>query len=100
MSMHYIAVLEDAGADHAVGVWFPDLKGCFSAGDTFDEAVANAAVSAELWLEALDGRAWPVARSLSEMRADPSFVDELSDFKGNAVFVAIPVRSVQSIAAE
>jgi len=33
---HYIAIIEDAGPDHAVGVWFPDLPGCTSAGDDID----------------------------------------------------------------
>jgi hypothetical protein len=27
---HYIAIIEDAGPDHAVGVWFPDLRRCTS----------------------------------------------------------------------
>lgn len=39
---HYVAIVEAAGADKAVGVWFPDLPGCFSAGDTMDEALLNA----------------------------------------------------------
>jgi hypothetical protein len=34
---HYIAIIEEAGPDHAVGVWFPDLPGCTSAGDDIDE---------------------------------------------------------------
>jgi HicB_like antitoxin of bacterial toxin-antitoxin system len=38
---HYIAIIEDAGPDHAVGVWFPDLPGCTSAGDDIDEALRN-----------------------------------------------------------
>ena len=39
---HYVAIIEDAGPDKAIGVWFPDLPGCFSAGDTLDEAIQNA----------------------------------------------------------
>jgi predicted RNase H-like HicB family nuclease len=39
---HYIAIIEDAGPDHAVGVWFPDLPGCTSGGDDIDEALRNA----------------------------------------------------------
>jgi predicted RNase H-like HicB family nuclease len=39
---HYIAIIEDAGPDHAVGVWFSDLSGCTSAGDDIDEALRNA----------------------------------------------------------
>jgi predicted RNase H-like HicB family nuclease len=33
---HYVAIVEDEEGK-AVGVWFPDLPGCISAGDTFDE---------------------------------------------------------------
>ena len=42
---HYVAIIEDAGPDKAVGVWFPDLPGCFSAGDTLDEAIQKCAGS-------------------------------------------------------
>ncbi len=48
---HYIAIIEDAGPDHAVGVWFPDLPGCFSAGDDLDEALRNAPEALELYAE-------------------------------------------------
>ncbi|OUI80297.1 type II toxin-antitoxin system HicB family antitoxin [Acetobacter orientalis] len=33
------------------GVVFPDLPGCFSAGDTLDEAITNASEAAALWIE-------------------------------------------------
>ena len=39
---HYVAIVEDAGPDEAVGIWFPDLPECFSAGDDIDEALQNA----------------------------------------------------------
>ena len=39
---HYVAIVEEDGADKAVGIWFPDLPGCFSAGDDLDEALRNA----------------------------------------------------------
>jgi predicted RNase H-like HicB family nuclease len=39
---HYAAIVEDAGPETAVGVWFPDLPGCFSAGDDVDAALRNA----------------------------------------------------------
>ncbi len=39
---HYVAIIEDAGPGKAVGVWFPDLPGCFSVGDDIDEALRNA----------------------------------------------------------
>jgi len=45
---HYIAIVEDAGPDRAVGVWFPDLPGCTSAGDDIDEALRNPPEALEL----------------------------------------------------
>ena len=35
---HYVAIVEDAGPEKAVGIWSPDLRACFSAGDDVDEA--------------------------------------------------------------
>lgn len=40
--MNYPIAMEHA-PDKAYGVQFPDLPGCFSAGDTLDEAIFNAA---------------------------------------------------------
>ncbi|WP_343210844.1 type II toxin-antitoxin system HicB family antitoxin [Ancylobacter lacus] len=45
---HYIAIVEDAGPTTAAGAWFPDLPGCFSAGDDLDEALRNAAEAVAL----------------------------------------------------
>jgi len=44
---HYVAIVEEEEGK-AVGVWFPDLPGCISAGDTLDEAVTNAAEALKL----------------------------------------------------
>ena len=86
----YVAIVEDAGPGRAIGVWFPDLPGCFSAGDTLDEAMANAPAAVALYAEALEeqGRLLPPARSLSVLKADPAFV---ADAKGNMVaLISIP----------
>ncbi len=49
--MRYPIAIE-AGSDAAAfGVVVPDLPGCFSAGDTLDEAVENAREAIELWIE-------------------------------------------------
>jgi predicted RNase H-like HicB family nuclease len=79
---HYVAIIEDAGPDHAIGVWFPDLPGCFSAGDTLDEALASAPEAVALWLEELDkdGRAIPRARTPSELKADPEIAAEMANY--------------------
>ncbi|MGL5117216.1 MAG: type II toxin-antitoxin system HicB family antitoxin [Beijerinckiaceae bacterium] len=100
MATHYIAVIEDAGPNRAHGVWFPDLPGCFSAGDTLEEALANAPEAAGLWLEVLAKAQWPRARTQSELRADALVADEIRDFGDNVVFVAVPVSTAHSVAAE
>lgn len=79
---HYVAIIEDAGPDFAVGVWFPDLPGCISAGDTLDEALANAPEAVALWFEDIeeDGRTVPRARTPSELKADPEIAAEMSKY--------------------
>jgi predicted RNase H-like HicB family nuclease len=83
---HYVAIVEDAGPDKAIGVWFPDLPGCFSAGDTMDEALVNAPEAIQLYAEALErnGRHLPRGRPLAELKGDPLFAEEV---QGNLVAV-------------
>jgi len=78
---HYVAIIEEGGTAHATGIWFPDIPGCFSAGDTLDEAMANAPEALRLHLDALiaDGQQAPPARSLSELKADPAFAEDVSN---------------------
>jgi predicted RNase H-like HicB family nuclease len=90
---HYVAIIEDAGPDKAVGVWFPDLPGCFSGGDSIDEALRNAAEAVALYAEALakDGRPLPVPRSIATLRNDPAVAPDLRDH-----MVALVSSSVDS----
>lgn len=59
--MRYPVMLEAGDAATAWSVAFPDLPGCFSAGDTLDDAMAGAEEAAAAWIDAaLDaGRAIP-----------------------------------------
>lgn len=76
---HYIAIIEDAGPDEAVGLWFPDLPGCISGGDDVDEALENAPEALALYAQELiaDGRQLPPPRTLAELEANPEVADEL-----------------------
>ncbi|MET0632595.1 MAG: type II toxin-antitoxin system HicB family antitoxin [Xanthobacteraceae bacterium] len=78
---HYVAIVEDAGPDKAIGIWFPDLPGCFSAGDDVDEALRNAEEALALYAEAeaKEGRDLPVPRTLSALREDPAAASDLRD---------------------
>ena len=70
---HYVAIIEDAGPDEAVGLWFPDLPGCISGGDDVDEALENAPEALAFYAQELiaDGRQLPPPRTLDELKADP-----------------------------
>jgi predicted RNase H-like HicB family nuclease len=73
--------------DSAVGVVFPDLPGCFSAGDTYDKAIANAHVALQLYAEAerSAGRQLPKPRTFEALYRDPEVREEAS----GAPFVGI-----------
>jgi len=75
---HYVAIIEDAGPDRAIGVWFPDLPGCTSGGDDLDEAMRNALEALELYAES-HGKPLPRARTLTELRADPEIAGDIRD---------------------
>ncbi|KAF0165409.1 MAG: hypothetical protein FD157_1396 [Rhodocyclaceae bacterium] len=109
--MKYPIAIEAGDADHAFGVVVPDLPGCFSAGDTLDEAIDNAREAIELWLETVidDGGAVPEARPIAEHQANPEFagwiwavvsVDlaSLSD-KAERVNITLPARVLRRIDA-
>lgn len=75
IAVKYPIAIEAGDAAHAFGVVVPDLPGCFSAGDTLDEAFANAKEAIELWLETVidDGAPLPAPRPIAEHQANPEF---------------------------
>jgi predicted RNase H-like HicB family nuclease len=75
--MRYPIAIEPGNDTTAFGVIVPDLPGCFSAGDTLDEAMANAEEAAAAWVDAaLDaGAAIPIPSSLDALRLVPEYAD-------------------------
>ena len=73
--MRYPIAIEIGSDVTAYGVVVPDLPGCFSAGDTLDEALTNAEEAAVAWIETtLDaGGAVPSPSSLEAVRANPEY---------------------------
>jgi predicted RNase H-like HicB family nuclease len=73
--MRYPIAIEPGTDRTAFGVIVPDLPGCFSAGDTLDEAVAGAEEAAAAWVDAaLDaGHAIPAPTSLEAVRRQPDY---------------------------
>ena len=62
--------------DSCYGISFPDVPGCFSAGDTMEELMVMAREALDLHLE---GETAPPARSFEELRDDPVFVEAFED---------------------
>jgi len=91
------------------GVTVPDLPGCFSAGDTFDEALDSVREAIELHLEGLivEGGDVPVPRAIAAHRANPDFADgvwaavdiDVSRYEGKAeeINITIPRRLLVKI---
>jgi predicted RNase H-like HicB family nuclease len=76
----YIALVHK-DKDTSYGVSFPDVPGCISAGDTFEQAIDNAAVAlvGHLAVMEADGDPIPKARSLEELKRDAEFVEDSVD---------------------
>ena len=73
--MKFIIAIEPGTETTAWGVSVPDLPGCFSAGDTMDEAMENARQAIDQYVEIMieDGAAIPSARTLALLQADPAY---------------------------
>ena len=93
------------------GVTVPDLPGCVSAGDTFDEALESVREAIELHLEGLieEGGDVPVPHAIAEHRANLDFADgvwaavdvDVSRYEGKAekINITIPRRLLVKIDA-
>ena len=73
--MKFPIAIEPATKNTAWGVVVPDLPGCFSAGDTAEDAFANAveAIEAHCEILAADNVDIPVPRPLAERQSDPEY---------------------------
>ena len=92
--MRYPIAIETGDEKHAYGVVVPDLPGCFSAGDTLDEALTNARETILLRLEGLlddglsqirllsNGFATSAARGCTWAIVDVSNLASISDYRG------------------
>ncbi|MGD0723197.1 MAG: type II toxin-antitoxin system HicB family antitoxin [Roseiarcus sp.] len=73
--MRYPIAIEPGDEARAFGVVVPDLPGCFSAGDSLDEAFSGAAEAAAAWIDAAleAGGAVPAPSRLEALRHDPAY---------------------------
>ena len=90
---HYVAIVEENDPDKAIGIWFPDLPGCFSGGDDVDEALRNAPQAIGLYADSLaeEGQSLPTPRSLTALGSDPRFVDDIKSYM--VALIAAPVHA-------
>ena len=78
-----VIIHKDSDSDY--GVIIPDLPGCFSAGSSYEDALANAREAIECHIEGMleDGEALPQTKSIEHHKAN-----ELAQ---NAVFALVAV---------
>lgn len=73
--MFYPIAIEAGDDKHAYGVTVPDLPGCFSAGETLEEAMTNAkeAITGHIALLIELGQDIPAVSSIGELAKNPEF---------------------------
>jgi predicted RNase H-like HicB family nuclease len=109
--MRYPIAIEPGDERHAFGVVVPDLPGCFSSGDTLDEAIDNAREAIELWLETVidEGGSIPEPKPVSAYQRKRMFaghvwalvtidIASLSD-KTERINITLPSRVLRRIDA-
>lgn len=110
--MRYPVIIEDGSKDTAYGVIVPDLPGCFSAGDTLEEALLNAEEAARLWIDAaLDsGSTIPRPSCFDDICIKPAYADarlavisidpSLLDDKSERINITLPRRILTRLDAK
>ena len=87
---NYIALLEVGNKKNAWGVVFPDLPGCFSAGDDYDEAIKNAHAALAFHVRSMkeNGEPIPEPRSLENIIAE---WEDWQEWKDNYDFIVASI---------
>ncbi|MEN4851343.1 type II toxin-antitoxin system HicB family antitoxin [Pantoea agglomerans] len=73
--MFYPIAIEAGDHEHAYGVTVPDLPGCFSAGNTLDEAIKNAkeAITGHIELAVELGHNIPAVSTIEALATNPDY---------------------------
>lgn len=107
--LYPIAIEKPANTNECYGVIVPDIAGCFSAGDTLDEAVKNAHEAIILHLDMLadEGEDIPQATNITSHQDNPDYQGmiwalvevDLSAYMGKAekINVTLPSRLIVKI---
>ena len=96
---NYIALIEVGDAKTAWGVVFPDLPGCFSAGDDYDDAVKNAHEALAFHVRSMeeDGEPVPKPRSLERIMTEWK---DWGEWKENYNFVVTSIALLPAYKTE
>jgi predicted RNase H-like HicB family nuclease len=92
MTMRYPIAIEIGDEKTTYGVTVPDLPGCFSAGDTLDEAISNAKEAMLLWFDADVPVSPPAPSKIEDLR-------RLKEFK-NRIWVLVSLDFTRNHPAE
>ena len=97
--MLYPIAIERGTDTEAFGVTVPDIPGCFSAGDTLEEAIENVkeAISGHLEILAEDGEEIPLASDLAKSVDDPDYKGMIWAGKPEKINVTLPSRLIRKI---
>lgn len=109
--MRYPIAIETGDTKHAFGVVIPDLPGCFSAGDTLDEALTNAREAILFHLEGMldDGKPFPAQTPIELLQKKRSYrgwtwavvdvdASELGD-RAARINITLPQRILRAVDA-
>ncbi|MCX8255520.1 DNA-binding protein [Beijerinckiaceae bacterium RH AL1] len=87
----YLGVVDPA-ADGTWGVVFPDLPGCYSAGDGMDDLFTNSIEAIRMWAEdAVRRGGVPPARDSAALMADPEVRKMLKDAGPTGCLIQVPL---------
>ena len=102
-----IVIHKDKGSDYSVAI--PDLPGCFSAGETIEEAITMAQEAAECHIEGMlmDAEPIPTPTDIEKQRENPDYKDgtwalievdiiKLS-LKSKRINITIPERLLRTV---
>jgi predicted RNase H-like HicB family nuclease len=96
MADHVVAIIHEE--DGSFGISFPDFPGVVSGGASVDEALQRGAETLAFHVAGMieDRDDLPVLRrSMSELRRDPEFRDELRDAMAVLVPIELPGKAVR-----
>ena len=96
---NYIALIEVGDKKTAWGVVFPDLPGCFSAGDDYDDAIKNAHEVLAFRVRSMqdDEMSIPKPRSLEQIMAE---WEDWSEWKNNYNFLVASITLLPTYKTE